>query len=219
MKFSKSLIKTMREDPKEAESKSHRILLRGGFIRSLASGVHIYLPMAWRVLMRIERIIREELDNIGAQEMLMPAMCPRELWERSGRWFEYGDDMFKFKDRKERDYCLCPTHEEIITEIARKNISSYRDLPQIWYQVQTKYRDELRPRFGVIRSRQFIMKDSYSLDYDEDGLDKSFRLHSFKLNENLYTIKCAADDAEFDSLIPEFNEIANSVQFLHSEGD
>lgn len=177
MKFSKSLISTLREDPKEAESKSHRILLRGGFVKQLASGVHIYLPLGWRILMRIEKIIREELDRIGAQEMLMPAMCPREVWEKSGRWFEYGDDMFKFKDRKGRDYCLCPTHEEIITEIARKSIRSYRDLPQIWYQIQTKYRDELRPRFGVIRSRQFIMKDSYSLDRDEDGLSESFELH------------------------------------------
>jgi len=177
MKFSKSLIKTLREDPKEAESKSHRILLRGGFVKQLASGVHIYLPLGWRILMRIEKIIREELDRIGAQEMLMPAMCPREVWEKSGRWFEYGDDMFKFKDRKGRDYCLCPTHEEIITEIARKGIRSYRDLPQIWYQIQTKYRDELRPRFGVIRSRQFIMKDSYSLDRDEDGLSESFEFH------------------------------------------
>lgn len=177
MKFSKSLIKTLREDPKEAESKSHRILLRGGFVKQLASGVHIYLPLGWRILMRIEKIIREELDRIGAQEMLMPAMCPREVWEKSGRWLEYGDDMFKFKDRKGRDYCLCPTHEEIITEIARKSIRSYRDLPQIWYQIQTKYRDELRPRFGVIRSRQFIMKDSYSLDRDEDGLSESFELH------------------------------------------
>jgi len=177
MKFSKSLISTLREDPKEAESKSHRILLRGGFVKQLASGVHIYLPLGWRILMRIEKIIREELDRIGAQEMLMPAMCPREVWEKSGRWLEYGDDMFKFKDRKGRDYCLCPTHEEIITEIARKSIRSYRDLPQIWYQIQTKYRDELRPRFGVIRSRQFIMKDSYSLDRDEDGLSESFEFH------------------------------------------
>jgi prolyl-tRNA synthetase len=177
MKISKSMIKTMREDPKDAESKSHRILLRGGFIRMLCSGVHIYLPLGWRILMRIEKIIREEMDRINAQEMLMPAICPRDLWERSGRWIEYGDDMFRFKDRKKRDYCLCPTHEEIVTELARKNIRSYRDLPQIWYQIQTKYRDELRPRFGVIRSRQFIMKDSYSLDCDEQGLARSFELH------------------------------------------
>ncbi|MCK4829118.1 proline--tRNA ligase, partial [bacterium] len=141
MKFSKSFINTLREDPKEAESKSHRILLRGGFVRSLASGIHIYLPLGWRILMRIEKIIREELSRIGAQEMLMPAICPRDVWEKSGRWIEYGDDMFKLKDRKGRDYCLCPTHEEIITGIARNSIRSYRDLPQIWYQIQIKYRD------------------------------------------------------------------------------
>lgn len=177
MKFDKSLITTLREEPKEAETKSHRILLRGGFIKQLASGVHIYLPLGWRILMNIEKIIREELDRIGAQELLMPAVSPKEIWEKSGRWEEYGDDMFRFKDRKGRDYCLCPTHEEIITEIARTCVRSYRDVPQIWYQIQMKYRDEMRPRFGVIRSRQFLMKDSYSLDSDEEGLDRSFKLH------------------------------------------
>jgi len=177
MKFNKSLISTLREDPKETESKSHRILLRGGFIRQLASGVHIYLPLGWRILMKIANIIREEHDRIGAQELLMPAISPKEIWEESGRWDEYGDDMFRFKDRKGRDYCLCPTHEEIIAKIAQKQIRSYRDLPQSWYQIQTKFRDEIRPRFGVIRSRQFIMKDSYSLDKDAEGLDKSFNLH------------------------------------------
>jgi prolyl-tRNA synthetase len=177
MKFSKSLIATLREDPKEAESKSHRILLRGGFIKQLASGIHTYLPLGWRILMKISTIIREELDRIGGQELLLPAISPKEIWEASGRWREYGDDMFRFKDRKERDYCLCPTHEEIITDIARTKIRSYRDMPQIWYQIQTKFRDEPRPRFGVIRSRQFIMKDSYSLDVDEKGLDVSFNLH------------------------------------------
>jgi prolyl-tRNA synthetase len=177
MKFDKSLIATLREDPKDVESKSQRILLRGGFIRQLASGVHTYLPLGWRILMKISAIIREELDRIGAQELLMPAMSPKEIWEESGRWQEYGDDMFRFKDRKGRDYCLCPTHEEIITDIARFKLRSYRDLPQIWYQIQTKFRDEPRPRFGVVRSRQFIMKDSYSLDTDEAGLDKSFDLH------------------------------------------
>lgn len=177
MKFSKSLIGTLRQDPREAESKSHRILLRGGFIRQLAAGIHTYLPLGWRVLRRIEQIIREEHERIGAQELLMPAMSPSELWEKSGRWEEYGDEMFRFKDRKGRDYCLCPTHEEVVTEIARAKVRSYRDLPQNWFQIQTKFRDELRPRFGVIRSRQFIMKDSYSLDRDEAGLEKSYQLH------------------------------------------
>jgi len=177
MKYDRSLITTLREDPKEAESKSHRILLRGGFIRQLASGIHTYLPLSWRILLKISNIIREEMDRIGGQELLMPALSPKEIWEESGRWEEYGDDMFRLKDRKKRDYCLCPTHEEIVADIARNKIRSYRDLPQIWYQIQTKFRDEPRPRSGVLRSRQFIMKDSYSLDCDEKGLDKSFDLH------------------------------------------
>lgn len=177
MKFDKSLIATLREDPKEAESKNHRILLRGGFIRQLGSGIHTYLPLGWRILLKISNIVREEMDRIGAQELLMPALSPKEIWEESGRWQEYGDDMFRLKDRKEREYCLCPTHEEIVADIARNKIRSYRDLPQMWYQIQTKFRDEPRPRSGVLRSRQFIMKDSYSLDCDENGLDKSFNLH------------------------------------------
>ncbi|MGD8979073.1 MAG: proline--tRNA ligase [candidate division WOR-3 bacterium] len=177
MKYDRSLIATLREDPKEAESKSHRILLRGGFVRQLTSGIHTYLPLGWRILLKISSIIREEMNRIGGQELLMPALSPKEIWEESGRWAEYGDDMFRLKDRKQRDYCLCPTHEEIVAEIARNKIHSYRDLPQIWYQIQTKFRDEPRPRFGVLRSRQFIMKDSYSLDSDQTGLDHSFNLH------------------------------------------
>jgi len=177
MRFDKSLIATLREDPKEAESKSHRILLRGGFIRQLASGIHTYLPLGWRILLKISGIIREEMNRIGAQEMLMPAISPKELWEESGRWKEYGSDMFRLKDRKEREYCLCPTHEEIVADIARSKVRSYRDLPQIWYQIQTKFRDEPRPRSGVLRSRQFIMKDSYSLDCDEETLNRNFDLH------------------------------------------
>lgn len=177
MILSKALIETLREEPKDAELKSHRILLRGGFIKQHASGVHIYLPLGWRILLKIANIIREEMDRIGSQELLMPALSPKEIWEESGRWNDFGDDMFRLKDRKGRDFCLCPTHEEVITEIARNSVRSYRDLPQIWYQIQTKFRDEPRPRAGVIRSRQFIMKDSYSLDIDETGLDKSFNLH------------------------------------------
>ncbi len=167
----------MREDPRDAESKSHRLLVRGGFIKQLASGIHTYLPLGWRVLSKIAAIIREEMDRVGCQEMLCPAIAPKEIWAESGRWYDYGDDMFRFKDRKNRDYCLCPTHEEIMTDIARTAIRSYRDMPQIWYQIQTKFRDEPRPRFGVIRSRHFIMKDSYSFDRDEKGLDASFNLH------------------------------------------
>jgi prolyl-tRNA synthetase len=177
MKIDKALIPTLREDPKDAESKSHRLLIRGGFMKQFAAGVFIYLPLGWRVMMKINRIIREEMDRIGGQELLMPVLAHREIWEEAGRWQAYGDDMFRLKDRKGRDYCLCPTHEEVIAEIARHTIRSYRDLPQTWYQIQTKFRDEPRPRFGVIRTRQFTMKDSYSLDVDEAGLDRSFNLH------------------------------------------
>lgn len=177
MIISKALIETLRDDPKDAELKSHRLLLRAGFIKQHGAGIHTYLPLAWRVLLKIASIIREEMDRIGSQELLMPALSPKEVWEESGRWNDFGDDMFRLKDRKGREYCLCPTHEEVITEIARIHIRSYRDLPQIWYQIQTKFRDEPRPRGGVVRSRQFIMKDSYSLDIDEAGLDKSFNLH------------------------------------------
>lgn len=167
----------MREEPKEAESKSHRLLLKAGFIRQLASGIYSYLPLGWRTLLKITAIVREEMDRIGAQEVWLPVLSPREVWEASGRWADYGDDMFRLKDRKDKDFALCTTHEEIIALLASRSIRSYRDLPQIWYQIQTKFRDEPRPRFGVIRARQFIMKDSYSLDFDEAGLDKSYRIH------------------------------------------
>ena len=197
MKYDKSLIATLREDPKEAESKSQRILLRGGFVRQLASGIHTYLPMGWRILLKISSIIREEMDRIGGQELLMPAISPKEIWQESGRWAEYGDDMFRLKDRKQRDYCLCPTHEEIVAEIARNKIRSYRDLPQIWYQIQTKFRDEPRPRFGVLRSRQFIMKDSYSLDSDQKGLDQSFKLHK-EAYERIFR-RCGLDFVSVDA--------------------
>lgn len=177
MKWNRAFITTLREEPKEAESKSHRILLKAGFIRPLASGVYSYLPLAWRTLLKVTAIVRQEMDRIGAQELLMPVLSPREVWEASGRWQDYGDDMFRLKDRKDKDFALSPTHEEIVTLLAAKSIRSYRDLPQIWYQIQTKFRDEPRPRFGIIRVRQFIMKDSYSLDVDEDGLERSYQLH------------------------------------------
>lgn len=177
MRFDKALIPTLRDDPKDAETKSHRLLIRAGYMRQFAAGVFIYLPLGWRVMLKITQIIREEMDRIGGQELLMPVMAPREIWEEAGRWQAYGDDMFRIKDRKGRDYCLCPTHEEVIADIGRHTIRSYRDLPQIWYQIQTKFRDEPRPRFGVIRTRQFTMKDSYSMDVDEKGLDLSYRRH------------------------------------------
>lgn len=177
MRWSEAFIPTLREAPKDAITISHRLLLRGGFIKQIASGIHTYLPLGWRVIKKIMSIIREEMDRIGGQELHMPALTPAELWEETGRWKEYGDEMFRVKDRKKRDYALAPTHEEIITEIARKEIRSYRDLPQIWYQIQMKFRDEIRPRGGVLRARAFLMKDSYSLDRDWDGLGRSYELH------------------------------------------
>ncbi len=185
------LIPTLRDDPKDAETKSHRLLIRAGYMRQFASGVFIYLPLGWRVMLKITRIIREEMDRIGGQELLMPVMAPREIWEEAGRWKAYGDDMFRIKDRKGRDYCLCPTHEEVIADISRHTVRSYRDLPQIWYQIQTKFRDEPRPRFGVIRTRQFTMKDSYSLDLDETGLDLSYNQHR-EAYERIYK-RCGLD--------------------------
>ncbi len=177
MKWTESYIPTLKETPKEATNISHILLLRGGFIKLLSSGVYVYLPLGWKVLKKIINIIREEMDRIGAQELLLPALTPKELWEKTGRWEEYGDEMFRLKDRKQRDYALAPTHEEIMTELARIDIKSYNDLPQMWYQIQIKYRDELRPRGGVLRARTFIMMDSYSFDINEEGLDKSYKLH------------------------------------------
>ncbi len=170
-------IPTLRENPQDAENISHKLLIRGGFIRQLSSGVFMFLPLGWRVIKKIYKIITEEMDRIGAQELFLSALSPSQLWKESGRWYSYGDDVFKVKDRKNREYLLSPTHEEIISEIARKNIHSYKDLPQIWYQVQTKFRDEPRPRGGLLRVREFLMKDSYSLDATWEGLDKSYELH------------------------------------------
>ncbi len=177
MNWSKALIPTLREDPKDAESKSHRLLLRAGLIRALASGIYNYLPLGYRVIKKIAAIIRQEMDRIGGQEFFLPALSSKEIWEASGRWVDYGDDMFRLKDRKGRDMCLCPTHEEIMTWIAAREVRSYKDLPQLWYQIQTKFRDEPRPRGGVLRTRQFLMKDSYSLDVDEHGLNESYEQH------------------------------------------
>lgn len=177
MRWSNFFIPTRKEVPKEAENVSHKLMLRAGLIRPLSSGVYIYLPLGWRVLKKIQKIIREEMDKIGAQELLMPGITPATLWKESGRWEEYGDLMFRLTDRKNIDMALAPTHEEIIASIIRDDVKSYRDLPQIWYQIQIKYRDEMRPRGAVLRARTFIMKDSYSLDRDYEGLEKSFLLH------------------------------------------
>ncbi len=177
MRQSLSLIRTYREAPSEAETKSHKLLVRGGYVRQLTSGVYTFLPLGWRVLHKVINIIREEMNSIGAQELLMPSLTPSSLWKESGRWESFGDDMFRLKDRKGREYALAPTHEEVISEIAREFVKSYKDLPQIWYQIQTKFRDEPRPRGGILRVREFIMKDSYSLDATWEGLDESYSLH------------------------------------------
>ncbi|HHN64473.1 MAG TPA: proline--tRNA ligase, partial [Nitrospirae bacterium] len=177
MRFSRTFIPTLREVPAEAEAVSHKLLLRGGFIRQLASGLYIILPLGFRVLEKINRIIREEMDRIGAQELLMPVLHPAEVWQKTGRWYEIGDEMFRLKDRTGRDMCLGMTHEEIMTWLASKEIRSYRDLPQVWYQIQTKLRDEARPKSGIMRTREFIMKDSYSFDRDEEGLERNYQLH------------------------------------------
>lgn len=175
MKASAMYLHTLREVPAEAEISSHILLLRTGMIRKLVSGVYGFLPLGVKTLRKIENIIREEMDAAGAQEILMSAVQPAELWQESGRWFAYGPELWRLKDRNGRDFCLGPTHEEVFTDTVRQNVSSYRQLPFNLYQIQTKYRDEARPRFGLIRSREFIMKDAYSFDKDEEGLTKSYQ--------------------------------------------
>ena len=168
-------LKTLREVPNEAEIPSHILLLRTGMIRKLVSGIYGFMPMGWRSVRKIEEIVREEMDRTGAQEIHMSAVQPAELWEESGRWSHYGPELWRIKDRNGRDFCLGPTHEEIFTDIVRNDISSYKQLPENLYQIQTKYRDEARPRFGLMRSREFVMKDAYSFDKDNEGLDKSYQ--------------------------------------------
>ena len=174
MKLSKIYIRTFREDPKDAEIPSHIWLIRSGMIRKLVSGVYGFMPMGYRSLRKIEAIIREEMDKTGAEEIHMSAIQPAELWQESGRWFAYGPEMWRLKDRNNREFCLGPTHEEIFTDIIRNEVNSYKQLPLNLYQIQTKYRDEARPRFGLMRSREFVMKDAYSFDKDFEGLDKSY---------------------------------------------
>ena len=178
VRFSEAFVPTLREAPAEAATASHRLLLRAGFIRQLGAGIYNYLPLAVRSLRRVEQIIREEMNAIGAQEFLLPALHPAEVWKESGRWDEVDETMFRLKDRKGGDYALGMTHEEVITLIARNELRSYRQLPQSWYQIQTKFRDEPRPRGGLLRVREFAMKDSYSFDADRAGLDRSFEAHA-----------------------------------------
>ncbi len=174
MRLSTSFVPTRKEDPADAEVISHKLLLRAGFVRQTARGVYSFLPLGWRTVRKVEQIIREEMDRAGAQEVRMPTMQPAELWQESGRWEAYGSDLFRFKDRKSSDFALGPTHEEVVTDIARHDIASYKQLPVMLYQMQTKFRDEPRPRFGLMRGREFIMKDAYSFDLDEEGAIKSY---------------------------------------------
>jgi prolyl-tRNA synthetase len=166
---------TTKETPSDAEVASHRLMLRAGMIRKVASGIYNYLPAGLRVMRKVERIIREEMDRAGAQEVLMPAVIPSELWKESGRWEAYGKELLRFKDRADREFCLGPTHEEVITDLVRREVRSYRQMPVNLYQIQDKFRDEIRPRFGLMRGREFLMKDAYSFDADEEGAAESYR--------------------------------------------
>ena len=177
MRYSHLFIPTLKEAPAEAEAISHKLMVRAGFVRQLAAGLYIYLPLGQRVIEKINRIIREEMNAIGGQEVTMPVLNPADIWQQTGRWDAIGGEMFRLKDRSGRDMCLAMTHEETMTWLAAHDIRSYRELPQIWYQIQTKLRDEARPKSGVLRTREFIMKDSYSFDRDQEGLDKSYQLH------------------------------------------
>ena len=174
MRLSKLPLATLRETPAEAEIASHRLMLRSGMIRRLASGLFTWMPVGWRVARIVERVTREEMERVGAHEVLMPAVHPAELWQESGRWEDYGDLLLKMRDRGEREYCFGPTHEEVITDIARRELQSYKQLPVNFFQIQTKFRDEIRPRFGVMRAREFIMKDAYSFHLGEQSLNDTY---------------------------------------------
>ncbi|HSQ25328.1 MAG TPA: proline--tRNA ligase, partial [Pyrinomonadaceae bacterium] len=174
MRWSQYFIPTLREDPADADVVSHKLLLRAGIVRQLSAGIYSYLPLGQRIALKVMQILREEMNRIGGQEFYLPALQPAEIWQESGRWSAIGDDMFRLKDRKGADMCLGMTHEEVFTTIARNEIRSYKQLPQVWYQIQIKFRDEPRPKSGLMRLRTFIMKDAYTFDVDRAGLDKAF---------------------------------------------
>src|SRR5712691_12427309 len=169
MRVSQFFLSTLKEAPTEAEVVSHKLMLRAGLIKRLTSGIYTWMPLGRRVLRKVEAVVREEMNRSGAIELLMPAVQPAELWQESGRWEQYGPELLRFKDRHQREFCFGPTHEEVITDLIRREIRSYRQLPANFYQIQTKFRDEIRPRFGLMRGREFIMKDAYSFDADEAG--------------------------------------------------
>ena len=186
MYLSKFQLTTLKETPSDAEISSHQLMLRAGMIRKLASGLYTWLPLGLRIMRKVENIVREEMDNCGALEMLMPAVQPSELWQESGRWEQYGPELLRLKDRHGREFCFGPTHEEIITDMARKELSSYKQLPITYYQVQTKFRDEVRPRFGVMRAREFLMKDAYSFHSNQQSLQETYDL-MYQTYSNIFT--------------------------------
>ena len=176
-RMSSLFLRTLREDPADAEVPSHKLLVRGGYVRRVAPGIYSWLPLGKAVLENVTRIVREEMDRMGGQEVQFPALLPREYYEATGRWTEYGDNLFRLQDRRGNDYLLGPTHEEMFTDMVKGEVSSYKDLPVTLYQIQTKYRDEARPRAGILRGREFLMKDSYSFDLDDEGLKHSYAQH------------------------------------------
>ncbi|GAB4274272.1 MAG: proline--tRNA ligase [Coriobacteriia bacterium] len=205
-RMSELYVPTLKEEPAEAEIPSHRILLRAGMIRKVAAGVYVFLPLARRSLLKIENVIREEMDRIGCQELLMPAIQPAELWRESGRWDDYGPELMRLQDRHGREFCLGPTHEEVITALVRHEMRSYRDLPKSLYQIQVKFRDEIRPRFGLLRSREFIMKDAYSFHADQESLQEHYDAQS-----QAYGRFCARLGLDYRPVEAESGQIGGSV--------
>ena len=206
LKMSEMYVPTLKEVPSEAEIASHKLMLKAGFIRKTASGVYTFLPLAKRVLEKIEDIIRDEMDATGAQEILMPALQPAELWHESGRWDDYGPELMRLKDRHEHDFCLGPTHEEVITSLVRNELKSYKQLPTTLYQIQVKFRDEIRPRFGLLRGREFMMKDAYSFHSSQEDLDKMYA-RMMKAYENI----CERCGLEYRAVEADSGQIGGSV--------
>ncbi len=225
MKTTKLLIATQRENPSDAETISHQLMVKAGLIRQVASGIYNWLPLGIKVLRRVEAVVRKEMDLAGAQEILMPMVQPGELWKETGRWQQYGKELLTFQDRHEREFCLGPTHEEVITDLCRNDIRSYKQLPSTFYQIQTKFRDEIRPRFGVMRSREFLMKDAYSFDLSKEDLDKSYktmRQTYINIFDSLgldYRIVKADSGAIGGSESEEFHVLANSGEDLLAFSD
>src|SRR5256714_5882189 len=186
MKFTQLLAPTLKEDPADAEVVSHKLLLRAGMYRKVGGEIYDFLPLGWRAVRRVEAIVREEVTGGGAREILMRVVCPAELWQESGRWQKYGPELLRLKDRHDREFCFGPTHEEVVTDIVRREVRSYRQLPLNLYQIQVKFRDEVRPRFGLMRGREFLMKDGYSFDVDRDALMRSYRA-MYEAYERIFT--------------------------------